>query len=613
MLKILKIALKEIELIKSQRIAIGLILLYPIIVIFTLALAFGGNAYLTTLAGEQSLATVDAVIFVPETSEYFNPDDFFDRISSFEGIKLHKASSPEEVKEAIGLEIARVGIIVNEPTGRNQPVELELYFDNTALLASRIIASNTALILDSLSGEQSKEILSKIWVDLSEIQSGIVNEIEKTDIFIEELEEANQNLINFNQSLSEIDLSEVKEDLDSYNSYYDKYNREINEVKSDSIYAKNTLDSYKVQFVNAKEELEIYSEELKNIRDQLAQIKQSLVDPSQELFAYLEDIENNLSSKIADIDSAILEIDDAIDKIDETKSKIVRITGKLDEVSLLLEQSNRSVEEFRKTVNLMDQTIETSKRLASETLLIHQQTLQDLKNTKILLTGLNESFLRFEEYKPEYLVNPIKIDKKRLYEVSDLNVMAPVGIAIVLLMACILLTGISVIIERREGMAFRAMISPTSKFSWVAGKILGQLFFAFIEVIILLIIAFIFFGVHSIGNPIDLIIVVFLISFSFTALGFFITNFTKTQSTTILGSLLIIIPIIFLGGVLFPLELMPAGAMLIGKVLPFTIAINLLESVMIKGISVFLFPGSILLLLVPSIILIVLSLLKKEI
>ena len=48
-LAILTIAAKEIKLIKTQKVAVALILLYPIIVMLTLGIAFSGSGSIGTV------------------------------------------------------------------------------------------------------------------------------------------------------------------------------------------------------------------------------------------------------------------------------------------------------------------------------------------------------------------------------------------------------------------------------------------------------------------------------------------------------------------------------------------------------------------------------------
>ena len=162
--------------------------------------------------------------------------------------------------------------------------------------------------------------------------------------------------------------------------------------------------------------------------------------------------------------------------------------------------------------------------------------------------------------------------------------MTPLGLVFVILLSSMMLTGMSVIFDKEQGASFRVSISPATKIKWLFGKVLGQLLFALGQVIIIILVGAIFFGVSVQGNIIELVLALSVVSLSFITMGLFITNFTKTQSTTILASLLMIVPMIFLSGIIFPYEFMPASVSFFGKLLPLTQGIELVSTVLVRGL-----------------------------
>jgi len=131
------------------------------------------------------------------------------------------------------------------------------------------------------------------------------------------------------------------------------------------------------------------------------------------------------------------------------------------------------------------------------------------------------------------------------------------------------------------------------------GKVIGQLILALIEATIIFIVAFTniplpspIMGVTKIGfglvapfSMLDLYIAVIIIALAFISIGMIISLFAKNQSTAILSSLLLIVPMLFLSGIILPVEFMEPFMRLISSFLPLTLANNLLIGIIVKGAS----------------------------
>ncbi|MFH1587691.1 MAG: ABC transporter permease [Candidatus Diapherotrites archaeon] len=619
MLKILKIAYKELKLIKSQRIALALIFLYPIIVILALALAFSGSTFFGGL-GKTGMDEVPVTVYLPKNSQFFDDADFRQKLALTENIRIIWANREELVEEAVQQKKSKVGIIVHEPSEERGKIYVDIFFDNSSLLASRMMASYARIALDRVSGEKSKEILTSIWEDLSIIQGNLNTEISKTGDFINELEGAEKKLADLNRSINEIDLVTLKSQLGEFDHHYLDSKQQIDEAKNEAGLTQSNLVVYRGKLISARNELNIYSSELKSIRDSVRSARYMSVQP---LTSELQSIENDLTSEINKIDGAISDITMAIADIDSAVLKLNDVKAKLDLAGQRLNSANEAVEGFKVTINSMDETLTEVKELIAEASESQKATTTDLLATKELLDGLVETLREFRKYDPGYLVRPVEVNEKKMYEVNDLAIIAPVAIALVLLLTCMLLTSVSVVLEREQGVAFRMQMSPTSKFSWLLGKTLGQMVFAMIVAMIIVFIAVLFFGVPIKGVTPDPLVIFFgifelffillIISFAFINMGLFITNFLNTQSTAILASLLIMVPLLFLSGTFFPLEFMPEAVSWVSSVLPLTVATDLLMGTMVKGTFIlWLIPGM-LVLFIPSVFLFLITALYPKI
>ena len=127
----------------------------------------------------------------------------------------------------------------------------------------------------------------------------------------------------------------------------------------------------------------------------------------------------------------------------------------------------------------------------------------------------------------------------------------------------------------------------------------------------ILVVSVIAFGFPLSTNFLGLTLAILLIGISFIALGLIIGSFTNNQSTAILLSLLLIIPMLFISGIIIPLDLMPPAISFISSFLPLTAANNLLVGVIVKSSSAIFLLKEISALVGISLIGILVTLLKR--
>ncbi|MBU1120935.1 ABC transporter permease [Candidatus Micrarchaeota archaeon] len=604
-MSLLKIALNEINLIKTQKISLVLVLLYPMLVVFSIGIAYSD---IDIFAGT-GFERVDVIYFIPEKSAKFDPQELIDKMSGFGEVVLHKAYSEEEVKQGIRKGTARVGLIVREPVTTTSRIEMDMYYDNSRVFASEALSFYVSSVVRYVALTKSVAILQDIMTDLESIQSKLETEMNKIDSFISKLESSGYKLEELRYKINSINLSQMQSELDTFDYYYYESKQEITNTKNDIYEAQAKLNNYRFKVENSRNELIYYKNEMASIRDQLTNLRISSPEP---LYSQILSIEKQLNQKINDVQDIINELDQVLYDIDSTNAKLQEMDSKLSIAGQRLDQAKYSVENFRQTIFYLDSTITEVRTLLDEAVIQRQQILTDFKATRASMTNLVGTLKELSFYSPEYIANPIKIYSYRMYNVSNLGVITPMSISIVLLLTCMLLASVSILLERNQGVTLRAKLSPTPPFIWFGGKILGQLIFALTEAIIILVIALTIFRVTVAGSFLELFLVFIIASFSFISIGIFITNFTKTQSTAILASLLVMVPLLFLSGIVFPIDFMPSFMQGICNLLPLTVTNELITGVMVRGTSIFLLIPLIALLLIPSIILLIFSMFYQQ-
>ena len=143
----------------------------------------------------------------------------------------------------------------------------------------------------------------------------------------------------------------------------------------------------------------------------------------------------------------------------------------------------------------------------------------------------------------------------------------------------------SLVAWRQKGMLRRLRLTPLPLREFAAGRVLFPLMIALVQAVILLTVGRVLFGVHLVGNLLALMPLVLLGALCFIALGMCIGGRVNTEDATAALSNLIVLPMMFLGGVFFPLSSAPGAVRVIAHFLPLTYLADGLQDVAVRGHS----------------------------
>jgi ABC-2 type transport system permease protein len=157
------------------------------------------------------------------------------------------------------------------------------------------------------------------------------------------------------------------------------------------------------------------------------------------------------------------------------------------------------------------------------------------------------------------------------------------GALIMIVLFTSIFTMMSVIEDRKEGFLLSVLVAPVPRSAIVLGKVLGGTTLAAIQGMIFLIFAP-FAGVRVAPHQLVLVaVVVFLVSFSLTALGFAIA-WPMDSSQAFHGIVnLFLIPLWLLSGALFPLAGASSWIRLIMRLNPLTYGVEALRGLLYPG------------------------------
>jgi ABC-2 type transport system permease protein len=164
-----------------------------------------------------------------------------------------------------------------------------------------------------------------------------------------------------------------------------------------------------------------------------------------------------------------------------------------------------------------------------------------------------------------------------------LNYVAPALLATLALFFGFLLTGISFLRERSQGTLERLMASPVSRLDIVLGYLLGFFIFALTQTLIIVLFTIYALNIDYRGELWQIFVFQIIVLVSAINLGILISAFARNEFQMVQFIPLIILPQVFLCGLLWPVEQMNDYLQWIAKFLPLTYAVDGLREIMLKG------------------------------
>jgi ABC-2 type transport system permease protein len=137
--------------------------------------------------------------------------------------------------------------------------------------------------------------------------------------------------------------------------------------------------------------------------------------------------------------------------------------------------------------------------------------------------------------------------------------------------------------DRQRGVIRRVMATPIPRRSYMAAHVLQRLIVAVVQVLILLAVAVFAFKVTVVGGLGSLLIVAVLGAVVFLNLGFAVTGLLATENQAAVATQIVTLPQMFLSGVFFSRDAVPAFLRPIADYLPLTFLNDALRAIATTG------------------------------
>lgn len=189
---------------------------------------------------------------------------------------------------------------------------------------------------------------------------------------------------------------------------------------------------------------------------------------------------------------------------------------------------------------------------------------------------------------PDFVLYPIALTVETIVPGggSSFDFVAPGFIAMNVMMSGLTALGAALARERESGTLAGVLMAPIARTAIILGKTISFTIRNLFQGAITITMAILVFGITIRGNPLLIAAILIIGTISFLGLGIVATAITKEQESAQLILGLLQFPMMFLSGVLFPIEQMPSFLQSVSKVLPLTYAVDALRKVMILGAGI---------------------------
>ena len=540
---------KEILLVIRHRNALFLVFLFPLITIG----AFGG-LYSYNLNQSLSIAVfVDPAIkqiSLSEAKNEFNYNvDFAQELKKNKNLLVHELNSEEELRQKVLDNTVDSGLVIKKPDSKT-PYQIIVVVDTTDFVQSSVVWGTLSNEINTITTNISISIIQKIYEKIVSQEHRTNQQLQRINSFIADFEKTKRL------------TQELKEKANSF---------DVNEVKE-------TLQQQKTELKNIREDVYVsefyYDSLISNTQKFPGFFHQTIID--QGLITRDANGTYLYSTGAANLEAIVNNY-----WIQQTRDAELQ-KNRMVKVRETLDISIGQIENLEQKLD--DSDIEKLQSFVSDAIEIQNKVESDLLESRSLLLEVNNTIQSIKQYSPQFLARPAQLEYGEAIHLPNLATQFfPMVLALVIMFSALLLTAISIISEKKQNVSNRLKSMPVHKSILVMQKLLG-ISLILVIVLSILILAGSMFGIQLAGNPIQILLSLSLVIVCFVSIGIVIGSLTNNEPSAILATLVIVFPMIFLSGLLLPLELMPQGFQIFKVINPLATSATLLVNTTIKNI-----------------------------
>ena len=168
-------------------------------------------------------------------------------------------------------------------------------------------------------------------------------------------------------------------------------------------------------------------------------------------------------------------------------------------------------------------------------------------------------------------------------ELRSRNFMVPGVLGLILMIMTIALASMGIVREKEAGTMEQLIVTPIRPQQLIAGKLLPFVLIGLVDATFVLVVARGWFGVPIRGSVALLYALSLAFMLSTLGIGLFISTISRTQQQAMFTTIFFIMPMILLGGFVFPIENMPVFFQHVSRVVPTRYYFVIIRGIMLRG------------------------------
>ncbi len=198
-----------------------------------------------------------------------------------------------------------------------------------------------------------------------------------------------------------------------------------------------------------------------------------------------------------------------------------------------------------------------------------------------IINGVVDGFQKQLQSAPELIrVQTASIQRSGL---QYRDFLIPGVLALALLTSGVIGIASTVVEYRQQGILRRVQVTPLPVSQFMGGRVLTQMLLSLLQAVVLLGVGRAVFGVPVVGSYLALAVLLVVGTLAFVTIGFFVASFThNVEAASAVGNV-VTLPMMFLGGIFFPVDNAPNWIQPLIKLIPVKYLADGLRDIMIRG------------------------------
>ncbi|MBI5227335.1 ABC transporter permease [Candidatus Micrarchaeota archaeon] len=622
-MKFLSVLKKEFLEIINDRTLLLVLVVFPILVMLFMGGSFGSiniRGIPIGVVGSTNTTYASALFSELNKSNAFNLQTFNDVDAAINAFRNGQLRAVIVVPDDFDRQIRN---------GNGSKIRVLL--DNSDLALEKSLVTATSSVIQASSANITKNYVYNAWGDLKSLNNSASNLAEGITKTKWQLENTRAGLGNITDQSNDLDISSLEQSLNDATANIGYLQNLLDEQKtsltSSSKANSELLNRSNVFLANATAALDKSKSTVQTTHDKLLSQLSDLNNTNQQLdssITALTALKNNAndSTTKAALEANIVALkslkDSTSNQVLRTKQEISDLESlnltlnsfgeELANYSLQIKDASSGSNGINSTISSLEKgsaqlaKLNSSFSKSSEQVAKLKVLLADLKSTTAninstlgtvleqtgsfenLIDKLQKTVAEQTNKDPAVLAAPLAVEVEDQYiRTSFVDFIMPQIIAVSLLFSCLLLGSITLVREKMKKTIVQILLMPGALENLLIGKIITLMLLSFGQVLIILLVASLLFGVKP---PLNLEILLFgttISSLVLSSIGVLIGFYARSESAAVQSGLLIAIPMLFLGNIIFSPDLLPQYTQILQQLLPLAHVTNIFKIILITN------------------------------